>query len=766
MVNFNVDGIQNVEVSIKLPCEKNLSEQLDIMEKYTAAHKANQGNAKEIQEVECLRVLYPAMFRSIEAQDKIAGRIDFLPIGFGTVTSLGGVGHYCVFNKLRSFQSRLTDREEKKRVDSLYDYWLDHDLKTIYCKEVLTEATIGRFIDCDYPLIATARLSGMMLDYPKLLERGIGGLRQDIQKKRKADPDNRFYVGSLGCLDLFADSAEHLRNMALKQKEKCTDSKRQKELQTIADGLQKIRTEKPETFHEALQLIWLYVLLAGVINYGRLDDYLGPYLAADLENGRLTEAEAYDYVHSLWTMIENRRTTVNGRIIVGGKGRKHPKEADIFLHTAMKVAKNCRYVEPQFTLRFDRDTSDEIWEEALDALEAGATYPTLYNDEVNVPAVSKGMRIPEEAARQYVPFGCTEFVIQGQSTGTPNVCINLLKLLNIFMNDGVDPMDNKLKTGEYRLKPLESYKTFDSFYKGYCDFLDYYLDLSAYAQYHSYQVMNQYVSFLFNSILMDDCMERGKALLDGGVRYLGGTNETYGNINTSDSLLAIKKLVFDTKKYTLKEINQALVANFQGCESLRKDCLDCPKYGNDLDEADNMANMLYEFVAKGVRERGIKLGMQYFLIVISNNQLNTEWGNTTSASADGRLAEMYMNPANGPQGGADKSGPTALLNSLSKFDATYHAGSVQNIKFSPAMFRENRPLVKALFKTYFAKGGCHLMVTVVDKSTLEDAVKHPEKYPSLIVRVSGFSAVFVNLTPNVQQELLSRVTYDEERCGL
>lgn len=766
MVKFNVDGAQNVEVSVKLPCEKSLEEQLRVMERYTSTHQANLNQPKEIREVECLKVLYPYMFRSIEPQDRIAGRIDFLPIGFGTVTSLGGVGHYCVFNKLRDFQKQLTDENDKERVDRLYEYWLKHDLKTRYCREVLTEDTIGRFIDCDAPLIATARLSGMMLDYPKLLERGIGGLRKELEQKLAVTPHNMFYKGALSCLDIFSDSADYLSHMAKEMMAACENEGRRKELKTISEGLDKIKSEKPETFHEALQLLWLYALLAGVINYGRLDDFLGPYLAADLENGRLNEQEAYDYIYSLWTMIENRRTTVNGRIIVGGKGRKHPKEADLFLHIAMKVAKNSRYVEPQFTLRVDQETSEEVWDEALDSLGAGATYPTLYNDDVNIPAVAYGMRIDEEAAMQYVPFGCTEFVIQGQSTGTPNVCINLLKIMNIFMNDGIDPFDGKKKTGDFVLKPLSDYRTFEEFYQGYKDFLDYYLDLSAYAQYHSYEVMNEEVSFLYNSILTDDCIERGKALLDGGVRYLGGTNETYGNINTSDSLLAVKKLVFDSKKYTLEEMNRAMTADFKGYEVMRKDCLECDKYGNDLDSADNMANDLYEFVAKGVRERGIKLGMQYFLIVISNNQLNTEWGNRTSASADGRLSAMYMNPANGPQGGADQSGPTALLNSLSKFDARYHAGSVQNIKFSPGMFLENRTVIKALFKTYLKKGGCHLMVTVVDKATLEDAVVHPEKYPNLIVRVSGFSAIFVSLTPNVQQELLSRITYDEERCGL
>ena len=159
MANFNVEGAQNVEISKKIPCEKPLIVQLEIMERYTAVHKACAALPKEIREVECLKVLYPTLFRKITNQDLIAGRTDFLPIGFGCVTSLGGVGHYCVFKKLRAFQLQL-DETERKRVDALYDYWLDHDLKTQFNKEVLTEDTLGMFIDCEYPMIATARLSG------------------------------------------------------------------------------------------------------------------------------------------------------------------------------------------------------------------------------------------------------------------------------------------------------------------------------------------------------------------------------------------------------------------------------------------------------------------------------------------------------------------------------------------------------------------------------------------------------------------------------
>lgn len=760
MAIFNIETAQNVEISKKIPCEKPLLEQLEIMERYTSVHKARLGSSKEMREAACLEVLYPTLFRHIEDQDLIAGRLDFLPIGFGCVTSLGGVGHYCVFRKLKAFRAQLPEQLHD-RVDTLYRYWEDHDLKTTYNKETLREGVLGMFIDTEYPMIATARLSGMMLDYPTLLSLGIGGLREKITVRLQDDPGNEFLKAGLLCMDIFVRSAEALKQEVLSQIANASPE-RAVELARMAEVLEKIKEDAPSTFPEALQLLWLYALLAGVINYGRLDDFLGPFLANDLASGALTEQEAYRYVKSLWTLIENRRTTVNGRIIVGGRGRKHPKEADIFLHIAMKVARDCRYVEPQFTLRMDKDTTEEIWDEALDALGAGATYPTLYNDDVEVPAVAYGMRIDEKAAEQYVPFGCTEFVIQGQSTGTPNICINLLKILTIYMNGGVDPEDGIRKDGGVPIKPLSEYRTFEEFYDGYKKLLDFYLDLSAQAQYHSYEVMNREVAFLFTSLLMDDCIARGKALLDGGVRYLGGTNETYGNINASDSLLAVKTLVFDRKKYTLEQIGVAMLANFEGYEDLRRDCLNCDKYGNDLDTADSMADDLYQFVAKGVRDRGIAEGMQYFLIVISNNQLNTEWGLKTGASPDGRLRGMYMNPANNPQGGADKNGPTAMLNSLTRFDARYHAGSVQNIKFTPGMFNRHRDIIKSLFKTYFARGGCHLMVTVVDHGVLEDAVKHPENYPNLIVRVSGFSAVFVDLSPEIQQELLSRVLYDEQ----
>lgn len=754
---FNAETAQNVEVSVKLPPELAPMEQLRLMERYTETHKAASALSKEEREVACLRVLYPALLRSIEPQDLIAGRLDFLPIGFGCVTSVGGVGHYCVFHKLTKFKEQLP-QSEHPRVDALYAYLLDHDLKTKYCKDALKDDIVGMFIDCDYPLIATARLSGMMLDYRTLMKLGIGGLRSRITALQKEKGDNAFYRASLECLDLFGTCCDALKEKAQRDLTSA-DAARAADLCRMIDALDKIKSDAPETFYEALQLFWLYALLAGVINYGRMDDVLGTYLKHDLDSGLLNEDEAFRLLRSLWTMIENRRTTVNGRIITGGRGRRDPEAADTFTRIAMKVAQSCRYVEPQFTLRMDRNTPEDIFDAALDTIGQGATYPTLYNDDVNVPAVMHAMRVDETTAEQYVPFGCGEFVIQGQSTGTPNTCINLLKLLQISLNGGIDPMDGIDKSDGVALRPAEELTSFEALYAQYKRLLDHYFDLSIAAQKRSYEIMNEEVSFLFTSILMDDCLGRGKALLDGGVRYLGGTNETYGNINASDSLAAIREVVFEKKLTTLPALRDAANADFEGQEWLRRQLWEAPKYGNDDERADSLANDLFQFVANGIRDRGIAAGMQYYLIVISNNQLNTEWGRRTAASYDGRHKGQFMNPANNPQGGANHSGPTAMLNSLAKFDAGLHGGSVQNIKFTPDFFNNRREVIKQMFRVYFARGGCHLMVTVVDHGVLEDAVKHPENYRDLIVRVSGFSAVFVNLEPDIQKELMSRVLY-------
>ena len=754
--------VEQVEVNKKVECEKTLEEQLEIMERYTKTHEKFSGSDIYRRELECLKVLYPSLFRNIEEQDLVLGRVDALPVGFGSVTSIGGVGHYCIFSKLKAFRGKLTDESMIKRVDEMEKYWDKNDTRTIYFNDVLKDDTMGKFVDVKYPAIATARLSGMYLNYNLLVENGIPGLKEILTKKLEESKDikkDQVYSSFLGCLDLLTETIDLHIEFANEAKLKA-DDKRTKELNDLITAMENIKVRKPATLLEGIQLTWFFSLLAAVVNFGRMDDYLGELLVGDIKAGRLTEREATDYIKSLFKLIEFRKTTVNGRVIVGGKGRKNPKTADVFCKLAIQAVRENKDTEPQFTLRIYDGMDQEVYNAALDAIGEGLTYPILYNDDVNVPAVMNAMQVEEKIAEQYVPFGCGEFVISGKGVGTPNTCLNLLKILNISLTGGIDPWDNLNKSGGVNLKAPDEIKNFDEVIGQYKKLLDYYIDITSKAQARSYEVMNDLCGFIFTSLLTDDCIGRGRVLLDGGVEFLGGTNEMYGNSNASDSLTAIKKVVFDDKKYTYTEVIEAIKNNFSNNDEMRKKLIEAPKYGNDNSYADDIAVEMHNYICNGIRNSAKKVGIFSYLVVIINNQVNTEWGRATSASADGRLSGVYMSNANNPQSGADKNGPTAMLNSLSKLKADVHAGSVQNIKFSKDMFNNNKDIMKAMFKTYFEKGGPQLMVTVVGKGELEAAYKNPEKYPNLVVRVGGFSAKFVNLDRDVQEEILNRTLND------
>lgn len=752
-----------VDVNKKIPCEKPLAQQLEIMEAYTKAHQSESDIYK--REAKCLAELYPVLFRQIEQEDIVVGRLDALPIGFGSVTSVGGVGHYCNFDKLAELKSQLNDAEHG-RIDALLEYWKEHDTRSIYFKDTITETTLGKFVDVNYPAIATARLSGMYLDYNKLVDNGIKGMKaiiNDQLSSAKAAGDQKaisLHESFLAAFGIVQHVIDYHISLCAKEMNQTSELTRKQEMSTLIDALSAVREEKPKTFLEGIQLTWLYSLCSGVVNFGRMDDYLGDLLVADLESGLITERQAINYIRSHYRLIESRKTTVNGRVIIGGVGRRNPETADVYCRLSIQAVRENKDTEPQFTLRIYKGMSEEVYSDALEAIGEGLTYPILYNDDVNVPAVMNSMQISEKDAQQYVPFGCGEFVLSGMSVGTPNTCINILKILNIALTGGVDFWDGQDKSGGTPLLKPEAVSSFDDVMQNYKDLLDHYIQITSEAQSHSYRVMNEQVGYLFTSMLTDDCIGRSKALLDGGVYKLGGTNETYGNSNAYDSLAAIKKVIFEDKKYSYTELIQALKVDFDGYDRMKFDLIQAPKFGNDDAYIDDIAVEMHEYICNGIKDAAAKVGMDSYLVVIINNQVNTEWGRATSASADGRHLGVYMSNANNPQSGADKNGPTAMLNSLAKLKAEVHAGSVQNIKFSKDMFNGKRPIVEALMDGYFEQGGPQLMVSVVGKGELEAAYHNPQQYPNLVVRVGGFSARFVNLDRDVQLEILNRTLND------
>ena len=748
---------QNVVVAPKEPLFLDDLKQLELMVRYTETHALYKDEEKLQREIAGLKVLYPATFRPMYEDDLIVGRLDALAIGFGSVTSVGAPGHYCRFDQLIKMKKRFNGSQDDV-LDRLMDYWKTRDTREIFYKENLYDHVLGRFVDVLYPTIITARFSGMYLDYNLLLDHGIDGLKELIQNTKTQNPNSTLlYDQMCEALDLLSVSIRHHSDeVSLKLKTQNLSPKRRKQMDRLLEALIQIEHKKPNTMISAMQLAWLYSSLAGVVNFGRMDDYLGDYLVDDLKSGKLTEQEAIELIESQWRLIEVKRTNVNGRVIVGGKGRRHELNANVFCKLAIEATKRAQLTEPQFTLRFYEGMDPEIFEKAMDSISTGVTYPLLYNDDVNIKAVMTTMNVDESTAANYVPFGCGEFVLSGMGIGTPNVCINLLKSLTILLHDGVDQWDGNYKFGTLSVKPMKDIKSFDELFDEYKKLLSYYIRLGSVAHANSYKVMNSQVGFIFTSILTQDCIGRGKTVLDGGVFHLGGTNEMYGNMNSADSLMAIKKLVFEEHKLDMTQLQTVLANDFDGYDDIKEMMLEAPKFGNDLDEVDEIAAQLHDFTCSEVASQAEKVGLDSWLVVVINNQVNTEWGRATSSSPDGRIAGMYMSNANNPQSGADVNGPTAMLNSLAKIKADHCAGTVQNIKFSHRMFNQDRQKVQALFKTYFKKGGPQLMVNIVNQADLIDAYDHPERHRDLIVRVGGFSARYVNLDRDVQKEILER----------
>ena len=350
-----------------------------------------------------------------------------------------------------------------------------------------------------------------------------------------------------------------------------------------------------------------------------------------------------------------------------------------------------------------------------------------------------------------------EYLIDHMSTGSPDAAINVVKALDVTLHNGIDSF-----SGRQRGLALGSLKDFTSFRMLQDAFekqMDYQMELCAIAQAIVYKVTGKYAAFPLISALYDDCIERGRSILAGGVRYLGGTVETFGNNTASDALLAIKNLMYDSQTFSAEELLGMLASDFEGYDRERNLLLRQSKYGNDKEDADAMSLWLNGVVCEQARRHQETSGLDHFSVVLINNDDSVLHGKKTAASADGRKASEPFSNGNQPGAGNDRCGITALLNSMSKLDPSLHAGVTHNLKLSKSTMTKERSKVDALLKGYFDRGGTQLMITVIDRNELEEAMRKPQNYAYLIVRVGGYSERFIDLPQEIQMELIRRTLY-------
>ncbi len=730
------------------------SEEFSIERSFTEIYRQHLNDDPALREAHCLRTQFKHLFDRIRPEDLFAGRIHYLPVGFGLEDAAGGPVYYCFDSRILPDLENLPE-EERQPILDMIAFWKNE--ATIAGKLVQRLPPETLQATSNHVAEMMGRLSGTLLNYEKLVQVGLPGLREEIRAGRRKNGDPPLYTGMEMALDLLLAVIKSYAKQAYDLAGITNDEKNNRDLLEMAAALDAILTRPPETFREAIQLTWLYSLISGTVNYGRMDVYLGGFYAADVDSGRLSEDQALRLLQSLWQLIADRRTVFNGRAFIGGRGRPDEASADRFALLAMQATRTVIEIEPQLTLRFYQGMNPTLMTKALDMLAEGRTFPMLFNDDVNIPAVQHAFGVPLEVAEQYLPYGCGEYCLDHISFGSPNCSLNLLKALEAVLHRGRDVL-----TGEQiGLDPgsPDDFVTFEDLFTAYQRQVEYSVEALADRHQIEYQVEDEEAAFLFASMLYDDCIARGKSLVGGGVRIKGGIIETYGMVNAAASLTAIQSLVYDRKVMTLQQMVAVLDADFTGYESEYRLMRLVPKYGNDDAVADVMLCAVSQHVAEHTRSQAERIGLDYFLIVNINNHMNVGLGAQTGASAEGRHALAPLANGNTPTAGNDIQGVTAFLNSIVKPDANLHAGYAHNMKFSKSTFRYQRSKVEALLRTYFGSGGTQAMLTVVGRGEMEAAMLDPEKYHSLIVRVGGFSARFVELSPAIQRDLLARTLY-------
>jgi len=737
-----------------------------IIKEFTDTYRSFDQEEIELREAACIRVQLKGRILPVKEGDLFAGRMQQMPISF-TPQSVGTGMGYCIHPDI---DNRLLRKPEltsgnRKILDELLAFW--HKEGTVYKSRRKMPEDVSKAIPSElyYQESGIAfslyRMSGIQLDYHKLLSLGIKGLKEEITRyKAKAAIGTRsykLYTAMESALDTFSELARLYALQTLVLGKQSSSAERRAELETMSEVLTNIAHQKPSSFREGLQLMFLYNIFDGAKNYGRMDDYLADLYHSDSNTGLIDKEEAIRLLSSIWQLMKWRDNRYDTRLIIGGKGRHNESRADLVAHLILETTQRMKENVPQVALRFHKDQDSSLYRKGIDMLASGSTYPMLYNDEVNIPSAQLAFGIPYKEAEHVIQYGCGEYVLNHRSVGTPSGVINLLQALLVTLNRGRDPL-----TGKYQGMPIDrflkynSFKTFDDLLQAYFEQVEFHVGPLALQEYLEYKHAAEDNAYLLSSILMDDCLARGKAIFDGGIRHLGGTLETYGNTNVADSLVAINELVYDRKVFTISELNSMIKKDFIGFEKELKMVLNCPKYGNDHEVADHMLCRVHDHVCFFTKKQAEKVDLDSYLVVVINNDANTVMGAYTAASPDGRRAYTHLNPGNNPVGGADKSGVTAFLNSVIKPDTSIHAGAVQNMKFSKELVHRYRRKFECLLETYFEQGGAQAMLNVISRGELEEAQKYPERYQNLIVRVGGFSERFVNLPAETQNEILSR----------
>lgn len=607
------------------------------------------------------------------------------------------------------------------------------------------------------------------LNYAKPLRLGLGGIRNDIEQRLAAEDDDEkrlFYQSALITIEaatrFVRRQAETLRTEA----DACADEYRQAELADMAQVVDTVAEKAPGTFREAMQLMWLVHVMAHVgegaaMSFARFDQYMFPFYDADAKAGRITREQAKDLIACMWLKVNEPKMRTVQSLCLSGITPDGEDGTNELSFLCLEVAKEVKEPYPNTCVRVHADTPTELWDAVLDLMQVGAGQPQLFNDDVMIPGLMRWGGYAEAEARDYYPMGCVEVMIQGKSpmwggAGGPVLFPALIEL--VFTNGRSNLAgDSGPQTGE-----LHEIKTFDDFMNAYIEQIRYRVQAGIDQCEDGFSRERSQHCDPFASALVDNCLEKGRGIEMGGAECpFIRTISSRGLGTAVDALAALRAAVFELECLTLEKLKDALDANFDGDEELRTLLAACaPAFGNDQDEADQIAVRLYNAYVDAVVSCKSKHNVVYVPNMFSYND-HVRFGEITGATPNGRLRGDVLSDALGPSHGRDVNGPTALINSTTKLDFTKMTGGCAfNVKLDPAFFRDatGRRKLTSLVRTYLKKGGLQIQINLVGQKTLRAAQREPEKHRDLIVRIAGYCEYFHKLDRALQEEIIQRTS--------
>ncbi|HDT6029462.1 TPA: formate C-acetyltransferase [Enterobacter cloacae subsp. cloacae] len=736
---------------------------------YTASHQQTEGEPVILRRAKATAHILDHVEIAIRDEELIAGN--------RTVKPRAGImspemDPYWLLKELDQFATRPQDRFEISDEDKqtyrevLYPYWENRSMKDFINSQMTEEvkAAVGTQI---FSVNQTDKGQGhIIIDYPRLLNNGLGALVAEMRERCARDTQNTFYAAALILLE--ASQRHILRYAALAEElAQSSDATRREELLAMADISRHNAQHKPQTFWQACQLFWyMNVILqyesnASSLSIGRFDQYMLPFYQASLTQGD-DPAFLKELLESLWVKCNDvvlLRSTSSARYfagfptgytaLLGGLTENGRSAVNVLSFLCLDAYQSVQLPQPNLGVRVNELIDRPFLLKTAETIRLGTGIPQIFNDEVIVPAfLNRGVSL--EDARDYAVVGCVELSIPGKTYGLHDIAMfNLLKVMEIAMqeNEGNSGLTYEGLIEHIRAR-INHYIALMVEGSNICDI--------GHRDWAPVPLLSSFIS---------DCLETGKDITDGGARYNFSGVQGIGIANLSDSLHALKGLVFEQQLLSFDELLAVLKANFatpEG-EKVRARLINrFEKYGNDIDDVDNISAELLRHYCKEVEKyRNPRGGI--FTPGSYTVSAHVPLGAVVGATPDGRLAgEQLADGGLSPMLGQDMQGPTAVLKSVSKLDNYLLSnGTLLNVKFTPATLEGDAGLQKLtdFLRAFTQLKLQHIQFNVVNAETLREAQRRPQDFSGLVVRVAGYSAFFVELSKEIQDDIIRRTAH-------